>query len=358
MARSSGGLKRSDWNATLGSILSLDFSGPPTPKRRAALEKRLARLRAIERSAASATIAFQRAAKAPEPIPLRLRPGFVYLAEPAPGGSDRRVPPRASRPPATQISTSRGAALRLELIALALAQARHRPGMRAANPLPLLPDRAAAKPLGWVDLIASPATHHSGKVSTTVNDKKIRQLQNGLDRLEDAGLVLFPHREDARNSREGFELLDERGRLGRPGLSPLEYRVPMTSRDPVFEMPAGFVANGWIHLLEDSEISLLLMVACGYGRNPGEGDWVAVPGDVRLLQYGISRDAFDAHRLLNRSGLLSVFESGRRDDGRAIGYNEDDGEAHLHRLQLLRQGFDSPAFSTLTSAIEEDLAWS
>jgi hypothetical protein len=80
--------------------------------------------------------------------------------------------------------------------------------------------------------------------------------------------------------------------------------------------PSGrFVMNGWLHVLEDSEITLLLMVACGRGTlvatseadiSPGE---VAIPAEVRLRRYGIHRDPFSAARkTLEWFGLLDVRE--------------------------------------------------
>lgn len=122
----------------------------------------------------------------------------------------------------------------------------------------------------------------------------------------------------------------------------------MSQRD-TFKVPAAFMTNGWIHVLEDSEIALLLMTACGRGRNPGEND-VAIPGEVRLRQYGISRDSFEAHYLLKQLGLLHVDEVGRHEDGRAEDYSQDG--AHLHRLRLVAEGFDESPFPKITSTIE------
>ena len=41
--------------------------------------------------------------------------------------------------------------------------------------------------------------------------------------------------------------------------------------------PISLISNGWVHVLEDSEISLLLMVACGLGRLQLEDGAVAIP---------------------------------------------------------------------------------
>jgi len=184
-----------------------------------------------------------------------------------------------------------------------------------------------------------------------VNDKKFRQVQSGLQRLRDAQLVALPQRKiGARDATiyEDFRLLDERG--GREVGEPLDYHVPKSS-EPTFELPAAFINNGWVHVLEDTEISLLLMVACGLGKNPGAD--VAIPGEVRLLQYGISKDAFDSHFLLNRMGLLNVQEVGRHEDGRAEDYEQNG--ALLHRLRLMPEGFEQDALERLKSVVKYEL---
>jgi hypothetical protein len=81
--------------------------------------------------------------------------------------------------------------------------------------------------------------------------------------------------------------------------------------------------NGCFHVLEDAEITLLLMVACGRGTLvatskadlvPGE---VAIPAEVRLRGYGIHRDPFSAAcKTLEWFGLLGVREVARHFDGR------------------------------------------
>jgi hypothetical protein len=338
----------------------LDLSRPPTAKRRAALAVRRDRLKRLEEHdyVAKAIRSFKRASGGVGLAgPLRLRHGFAYLSDPASGGSasDRRLPPREQRPPATRLATSRGAALRFELTALALAQARRAPGGAVDNPLPLSPRRRDAKPLGWIDLIASDADISSdGRVSVSPNDKKLRQAHSALKRLYDAGLVDLPRRAEPKDVYENFVLLDERGSTARPDGPALDYRIPGPT-EAVFGLPAAFVTRGWLHVLEDSEIALLMMVACGRGRNPGELDGsVAISGGTRLLHYGIGRDSFGAHVMLQKLGLLSVKELGRHDDGRAVDYNED-GESQLHRLKMLPAGFDSPALATLLAAVEYEL---
>ena len=109
------------------------------------------------------------------------------------------------------------------------------------------------------------------------------------------------------------------------------------------------ITRGWVHVLEDSELALLLMTACGLGRLPGE-ERVAIPADIRLLHYGISRDAFSAHHVLQHLDLLEVVGDDHYDDGRAVGFSEDG--AHLHRLQLQPDAFEQDSLTTAISTIE------
>ena len=126
--------------------------------------------------------------------------------------------------------------------------------------------------------------------------------------------------------------------------------------EPTFLLPEGFISRGWVHVLEDSEINVLLMAACGWGGLSTEDGAIAVPSEVRLRRYGISRDSFGAaHPMLEKFGLLSVIEVGRHDDGRSVGYGED-GAAHVHRLRLLPGGFEEDAFPKVSEVIEQELA--
>jgi hypothetical protein len=139
-------------------VLTFDFSRPVNKKLAGSLARRLHRLRVLEESevvdqARAAFAAVTPAGKSHLGNGLRIRIGFVYRATPAPsGGSDRQAPPRNERPPATRISTSRGLALRLELVAIAATQSRFRAGTEFRNERQLRPSTIAAAD-GWVDLL-------------------------------------------------------------------------------------------------------------------------------------------------------------------------------------------------------------
>ena len=104
-------------------------------------------------------------------------------------------------------------------------------------------------------------------------------------------------------------------------------------------------------MLEDSEIAILLMVACakdGWREN----GLLVMPPEVRLHSYGIHRDVFSsARKTLEWFGLLKVEEIGRHGDGRA-----ENGEQQVHRLGLVSEGFEAPAAITVTGALSLQLA--
>jgi hypothetical protein len=135
-------------------------------------------------------------------------------------------------------------------------------------------------------------------------------------------------------------LLNERG--GRGAGEPFDYRVPRAS-ELCFDVPSSFISKGWVHVLDDSEISLSLMVGCGLGGLQLEDGAVAIPAHVRLLHYGIGRDSFgSACHMLEAAGLLHLEGVARHPDGRAHEYLREG--AALHRLWLLPEGFDRPVW--------------
>lgn len=341
------------------SGILLELSRALSIKEQKAFEARRGRLRGqYGKSAAHATRAMTDHLGAPGLLStegLRIRTPFSYLGQPIPEdeASDRRAPKRGLRPPATMISSSKGAALRMYLTALAAVQITNRPGRRAALDIPLA---TFSREWGWNDIVATPAvTSGRGATTSTIRDKKARTLHTALDSLEEAKLVHLPGKPGRRGRHEGFSLQDEAG-WQRSG-DPLPYVVPSKSED-YFTLPAAFVTEGWLHVLEDSEITLLLMVACRRGTLPAIGDAadiaqgeVAIPADVRLRHYGIHRDPFStARKTLEWFGLLGVRELNRHDDGRA-----EDGAVRLHRLSILTDGFDSPALETVRETIDGQL---
>ncbi|WP_264797254.1 hypothetical protein [Arthrobacter mangrovi] len=200
---------------------------------------------------------------------------------------------------------------------------------------------------GWTDLVATDAVRAGNGLTTLeAKDKRARSVRASFKSLERANLIRFARSEGKRGDFENYDLLDERGSSGEQQL----YKVPGL-KEPLTTLPSGFVLNSWIHVLEDSELALLLMIACGIGSLPGP--FVSIPAETRLLHYGIGRDPYSrARKTLELFGLLNVEEVKRHRDGKTEG-----GENHfLHKFQLRREGFDEEALPTVIAILKEQLA--
>lgn len=328
--------------------ISVDFSRPPTAKERPKLDSRVQRLARSGQSAAIDHV-YSSMRELP-PAGLTIRTGFSFRDGVAdPNASDRKAPPRELRPPATRLMSSRGVALRFVLTLLALVQTARKPGAKARLVEFGFEVGGHRSARGWADLIVTDATNSNRDgVYITARDKRTRSVRSALIALAEAGLVDVPGAPSERNRFEKFVLLDERGADAVGDAQ--EYRVP-SKAESTFTMPSGFITNGWLHVLEDSEIAILLMVACAK-----DGWWdqglLVMPPEVRLQNYGIHRDVFSsARKTLDWFGLLRVEEMGRHDDGRA-----ENGEQHAHRLRLALDGFDKPAAPTVIDALTGQLA--
>lgn len=329
------------------SVMVWDFFRPLNQKERDAAQSRLERLSgAFGESAKRATVVVRALGGRPDRLiqaGYRLRLEFIFLTDPpASDFSDRRVPPRKLRPPATKISSSQGATLRLLLAGLAIAQMRCVPGQRAKLDLPVPGNRNEDS---WSDLIATKASESRTTTGYYVpKDKRARSVNKSLATLKDAGLMSVTKH----GSRHLVSLLDESGRS--TVAEPEPYSVPQ--REGTVALPGEFITEGWVHVLEDSEINMLLMIACGWGGFRDD-DGTAFPGVLRLQNYGISRDNYTrALKMLDHFGLVSVVERGRRDDGRAY---EEEGQM-LHRLALQPDGFKVDALPKVIEALQAQLA--
>lgn len=333
----------------------LDLMRKPTARECEQLQRRLLRLQMDGLSAHLESIndkllTYERPASNLRSAGLRLRPQFACLTDPIDGdSSDRKAPPRELRPPATRISSSKGSALRLELTVLALLQLYRKPGAAAHLAALQIPVAGDSQNTGWADLVAAlPSNINMGGTYYSARDKRARTVRSALETLEAAGLVDVPGKHGERNRFEGFVPLHEAGAtvLGERE----EYAIPAISEE-AFALPSGFILNGWLHVLEDSEISVLLMAACGVGSWTEDG-LKAFPGMVRLCRYGIHRDSYSAARkTLEWLGLLEVKEVGRHVDGRA-----EDDVRFLHRIGLRTAGFEQPALPAIQSALQSQLA--
>ena len=282
------------------------------------------------------------------PADLRLRTGFSYRGSVPIDASDRKAPPREQRPPATRVSSSQGSTLGFLLTLLALVQWRRRLGAKAnLGEFGLDVAGSSGRP-GWADLVGRTAADaHTGNYMSSSRDKRARMVRSCLRTLKKAGLVDIASF-SGRAQYGNFTLLNETGREAVGELE--EYKVPGRG-DMCFSLPFDFVRNGWVHVLADSEIAVLLMVACAQGSWVDDG-LVAIPAGVRLGNYGIHRDPFSsALKTLQWFGLLEVREVGRHTDGRA-----EEDERMLHRLGLKPAGFASPAVAVMREALGTQLS--
>ena len=311
------------------------------------LDRRLDRLARIEGQVERARESFEWIRT---PRTLRIRTEFAMRSDPAePNGdlADRLLPRRNERPPATRLVSPRGIALRLYLTALFVAQSRL-PGAVPGNKLPLADTDAA---VSWIDLIATSSERHRGRVYSSQREKKLRQVHDALRRLSspEVQLVGLPNFQRAPTGKyEGFLLMHEGGAPAGGEGNEL-YTVPSAESKTMY-LPRDLFLNGWIHVLEDSELAFILMLACL--RSRFDKVLVFATSEVRLLQFGLGRDAYEAHRLLSRLGLVRVLKGphpGRR-LGRTGRYLKSD-PPKLHRFELLNEGFGKPAILTTRQVV-------
>lgn len=306
----------------------------------AKLERRLDRLTRIEAQAKKARESFERIRT---PRNLRIRIEFAMRTDPAPPTgnlTDRLLPPRNERPPATRLVSPRGIALRLYLTALFIAQSRP-PGTVPGNKLPLAD---ADAPVSWIDLIAMTSERRSVRPDNTQRQMKLRQLHDALRRLSspEVRLVELPNLQRSPSGKyEGFLLMREGGAPIGGGGENQPYTVPSAESKTMY-LPGGLFLNDWMHVLEDSELTFVLMLAClrsRFDKMP-----VFATSEARLLQFGLGRDAYDSHRTLSQLGIVRVHAGphpGRR-LGKAGRYLKSD-PPKLHRFELLNDGFEEPA---------------
>lgn len=336
-------------------IHEIDFSRPPTEKEVAKFERRLQRislpgyadqvLGAFDQLRLDSPVSSSFAADG-----LRVRPEFCYDSTGADvDASDRRAPNRSARPPATRISSSRGSALRLMLVALALVQLHRRPGDKANIQGFDLEVQGRLRKAGWTDLLAVPSDRSTGgRTFVSASDKRARVVRSALETLSNAGLVALPNSAPKRDRHAGFALLHEGG--SDSVSTQAEYMVPSRA-EHTLALPSGLITNGWVHVMEDSELTLLLMIACGRGGWSDDG-YSVIPADVRLQKYGIHRDPYSsARKTLEWFRLLDVREVGRHEDGRA-----ENDERLVHRMRIIESGFDEQPMSVVPEVLRSQIA--
>lgn len=333
-----------------------DAPGPRNRTERAKLRTRRNRLRAMAESVRQANWNMGNLANGPmHPVVVNVRNEFVDMkmsgVQLTGDPSDRRLSAKEDRPSAARLITPRGAALRVYLTALLEAQARVRPGQQPGNMRPL-----ASRPGGvssWIDLLASGAeTYGEGKHRMNVPAKKTRQMVSAIGRLAKEELVeLTGTGKPGAKKYEGFLLMNELGR--RPHGSAMRYTVPVVPPEKAFPLPVTLFTNGWIHVLEDSEIAFILMMAAFHHAMGGQS--FVIDADTRLLRFGMKHDGYEAHMMLSRLGLVQVIPDDRRRPDGTVEDFQSEGSGLLHKFTFIPAGFDGDALTTLSEEIDRQL---
>jgi hypothetical protein len=185
----------------------------------------------------------------------------------------------------------------------------------------------------------------------SVAAKKGRHLFSAIENLADEQLVSLPYEHETRNKQRGFLLNWEGGR--RPvGETPL-YHVPKRG-ESFFTLPIAVFTRGWIHVLEDTELLFLLMLAYFHRVEP---DGFRVSSDIQLLHIGMGRNAYAAHEWFSRFSLATVTPApGRNLNGTVDDFGKEGGEAIPHMLQFLPEGLEPDALDMVWKEVDAQLA--
>lgn len=329
------------------------------PSRRGVVERRVVRMQAMQapidldghvRAALRQVWSVGRA-----PTQILLRRSFVALAAPLRGDlSDAHPPSPASGPPLARLIRPRGVALRTALTAIFVAQCST--GTPAA--LGDLRVEPTDEQLGWRDLVCVPAEHRPDTVqAATVTDNRIRQVKAALDLLAkpSLGLLSLPRAGTARQRYDQLRLLNEGG--VRPAGQAPDYQIPR-SNEVVMTMPADFFLNGWLSILDDSEIAAWLMFRHRHQALGGGVDTAGVElsGADRLATYVLKRTIWDQHRILRLMGLMRHDGDDRRRSDGTVDDFLDEGPGSRHRFHMIDTPLGEPAahsaLSSLSAALE------
>jgi hypothetical protein len=288
-----------------------------------------------------------------------IRSGFSRLPQPQDMAvySDRRVPDRHLRPPATRLMRSRGCSLQFFLTALFEAQCRTRPGaVVRPNTRPLKPQPRAADQASWVRLVGADADIariiSPGNRSINNFERRARQVRQALQTLAASDLQLVELADPgAARPYHRFRLMNEAGSRAIGGA--VHYAVPVAGEPNLFSLDSHFFTNGWVTVLDDTELAFLCMVADMQARAGSSGP-VPIDGQTRVGYYCLGTDGYQSHHLLERAGLLHVTRPGvRRPNGtfRAFSGGVDEIEGAPLKFGLEQGGFRRTALQTVMQAL-------
>ncbi len=274
------------------------------------------------------------------PTIVTLRPDFVHAKA------------LGALPPTSQLLLSRGIAMRFYLLAVFERQCRKGPGGAAGGTRVLSHGQGN---VSWVDMVAVDAEgQRRTKEYRTALDNRIRQMKGALSTLEQIGMVQV-HRVAGTKHYAGFELMRETGRGDLA--TPNAYTVPKAN-EATLHIPIEFWLNGWIHVLQPSEIATWLMfrhLAQKY-YNHHARDGVYIYGDDRKATYGIKRDAYEAHAMLSTLGLLERLDGLTVNNDLTITIHPERDKYEPHHFQVTDDGLKALAVPKILEVLDERLA--
>jgi hypothetical protein len=281
-----------------------------------------------------------------QPEEVRLRVPFVRSVVPI-------QPGQPGAPPASLLLSPNGQALRLYLLAVFVAHCLRVPGAAMPADRPLRREPGSTEP-SWVDLFAAtlskPRPGVRTKERTGPATKIEKQLQNALRRLCALQLVeLGPERSADRF--DAFALVAE---TGRGSLATPEYYTVPAEPGGTLTIPSSFWLNGWLWALTNSEIAAYLMFRFLATAFPGEhrAAGVYIYGEDREGHFGLRRDAYESHILLDAFGLLEQQASPERDENnRIVGYKAGERYEAL-RFKLTDEGLAEDAVASVMARLE------
>lgn len=230
----------------------------------------------------------------------------------------------AGRPPLSRLVNRGGAALPLELAALAVAQFRRTSGPSNVEGIPNTGGHSWAKIIG----------------DSSRTEPVRRHLATGLERLKREALVALRSLHGRGwQSYDGWELLAEDG-------STDPYTVP----DHGLKVPADFWLTGWAAVLTGPEIVTYLMLRHLAEDLPGvhANQGVGVAPRVRNQRYGVSKEAYACASEMEEFGLL------RRTTQRRSSVPQGAAGAsvsEVQRFQIVEETLKLDAYDTVSAAL-------
>ncbi|MFF4035976.1 hypothetical protein ACFYZ2_40595 [Streptomyces sviceus] len=213
----------------------------------------------------------------------------------------------------TRLVLPKGIALRFYLLALFEAQCRLNVRAVWENALPLS-GRGS-----WSDMVAIDGAYDTDSATymrSTVGSRKLenlrlQQIKGALRTLEELGgdnaLVTMPRRQSGQREYQKFLLMNESGRGGNQ--TPDVYTVPAKHWSAVrtIAIPVAFFLNGWVQVLNPSEVAtwLILRMLSRWAPKKHTRSGVYLYGQARLETFGLRDDAWeDGCQRLREFGLI------------------------------------------------------